>query len=190
MKRLTVKVTEIKCKDPQDPRYDEIYFVTATNSTSEVSKTLRRISRGTTPTDIVIFDHNVNESSPILITAIEQRLIKDNSKAAKMMERLAQEGLDYAVEWVKDNAGDKVASTTGVINKALLQEIWKQVGEFLLVNLIALVKLIFRDSPLLSKVIVEPYQEDITYPVLYVMKGKSDSRPTYDYEIKLLIDYK
>lgn len=177
MKRLRITVDEINCKDPQDPRYDEIYFVVATDSTSNVSKTIRRIGRGIVKPDTVIFDGNVNEKSPILITGIEQRAVKDNSKAAKFMERLAAQGVEFADDWLKNNI-------------SVTENLWSQIGEFLLTNLISLVKLIFRDSPLINKVITEPYKEDITYPVDYVIKGRSDVRPTYDYEIKLLIEYK
>jgi len=177
MKRLRIIVQKIVCKDPQDPRYDELYFVTATNKKSNVSSTIRRIGRGSTNPGEVIFDDTVDEKSPILITCIEQRAVKDNSVAAKMMERLAAQGVEFADGWLKNNPTSP-------------KNAWGEIGEFLLNSLISLVKLVFRDSPLLNKVITEPYKDDITYPVTYVMKGKSDSRPTYDYEIKFDITYK
>jgi len=177
MKRLRVTVQEIICKDPQDPRYDELYFVVATNNVSQVSSTIRRIGRGVTKPCEIIFDEMVDERSPILITALEQRAVKDNSKAVKVMEYLAAQGVEFADDWLKNNPSS-------------LKNMWREIGDFLLTNLISLVKLIFRDSPLLNKVITEPYKDDVTYPVIYVMKGKSDSRPTYDYEIKFTISYK
>lgn len=177
MKHLKITVCKIICRDPQDPKYDELYFVTATDTISEISKTIRRIGQGEKEVNEVIFDHEVNEKSPILITAVEQRAVKDNSKAAKMMEQLAAQGINYAEDWLKENT-----STT--------ENIWKQIGEFLLNSLIGIVKLVFRDSPLLNKVITEPYMDNISYPLVYTIKGKSDKRPTYDYEIKIIIEYR
>lgn len=178
MKRLIITVKEIICRDSQDPKYDEIYFVTATNNQSNISRTIRRIKDDTHNFyNMDIFDGNVDERSPILITAVEQRAIKDNSIAAKMMEQLAAQGLDFAESWLKENT-----TTT--------ENVWAQIGEFLLTNLIGIVKLVFRDSPLLNKVITEPYLDGIDYPLTYTVKGKSDKRPTYDYEIKITVEYK
>jgi len=175
MKHLKIVVNEIICKDPQDPKYDELYFVVATNNKSNVSKTIRKIGRSTVEPDLVIFDDDVDERSPILITGVEQRIIKDNSKVAGLMERLAAQGLDFASGWLMNN--------TSSTDK------WKLIGDFLLENLISLVKLVFRDSPLITKVITEPYKNDVEYPITYVMRGKSDMRPTYDYRIEFDLKY-
>jgi len=177
MKRLKVTVTEVKCGDPQDPRYDELYFMTATDGKSSVSKALRRIKRGTViKRRVVIFDDDVNENSPILITAVEQRAIRDRCAAADLMEKLANQGLTLAKHRLSaDPAG--------------AENVWVQVGTFLLDGLVGLAKVVFGDSPLMTKVITEPYAEDVAYPVSYVMKGHSDTRPTYDYEAQIEVAY-
>jgi hypothetical protein len=124
----------------------------------------------------VIFDDTVNEGSPILVTAVEQRAIRDRCAAAELMEKVASQGVALAKHRL---AADPAAA----------ENVWVQVGSFLLENLIGLARIVFGDTPLMTKVIAEPYAEDVKYPVSYVMKGHSDTRPTYDYEAKLEVVY-
>ncbi len=176
MVALKIKVTNIKCNDPQDPRKDELYFITAVNQKCIVSQTIRGIKRGAClDLDEVIFDSYVEKDTPIIITCMEQRGLKDNTLTADLLTNLADKGLKIAKSKLKMANSDS-------------NDIWKQVGEYLLSNAVSIIKVMFRDTPLMTKVITEPYSEDIEYPITYVMKGKSDERPTYDYEILLSIE--
>lgn len=173
MKNLKIIVEDIICYDPQDPKRDELYFVVATDTMSKVSKTIRRISEGKTSVNKIIFDEEVDENSPILITVAEQRGLKDESNAAKMMRNLAAQGVDYARYWMENNS-------------ITADDVWVRVGDFLLESLLSLVKLVFRDSVLLNKVITEPYKKEV---VSYNIKGESTRRPTYKYDIKINLKY-
>ncbi len=70
MKRLTVKLLEIHCKDPQDPRRDELYFITATNNNSTVTKDIRKIKHG------------------------EKRAFQDDSAIVEQLEAIASMGIN------------------------------------------------------------------------------------------------
>ena len=70
MTKLRVIAVKIKCKDPQDPRRDEIYFITAIGGKSNTTKTIRGVSRGSKFEDIVLFDDefDTESNSPIIVT--------------------------------------------------------------------------------------------------------------------------
>lgn len=180
--RLIVAVKRIKCNDPQDPKFDELYFITASGEKSKMTKAFKGIKRRS---DIVfhkddeqageiIFEEVVDNDSPVLITALEQRAAQDGSKLAKLMEDLARKGVELAKKKLEESSSNVPAYLL-------------KLGAYLLDNLVSAVKFLFRDTPLLTKVITEPYSPKATYPVSYIMKGKSDERPTYDYEIELLV---
>ncbi len=180
--RLIVAVNKITCKDPQDPKFDELYFITASGGKSNTTQAFKGIKRNSTlevgkgikEENKLIFDDVVDNDSPVLITALEQRAAQDGSKLAQLMEDLARKGVELAKKKFDEKSGN-------------LPEYLFKLGAYLLDNLISAVKFLFRDTPLLTKVITEPYSPDATYPVSYIMKGKSDERPTYDYEIELLV---
>ena len=143
---------------------------------SNDSATIKGIQRGRTlAPDVVIFDSEVNENSPILIIAVERRGAKDTGILAKQMENLAHKGLDIAESRLK--IGGSRAET------------WAAVAVFLARQLIDLFKGLFRDTPLIEKVITEPYAKDTNYPVLYEMSKKQTERPSFDYTIKLEVAY-
>lgn len=176
MKRLKITVKEIDCRDPQDPKYDELYFVTAVNNRSQVSDTIVGVRRGEKASpEAVIFEAEVNEQSPILITAVERRGAKDSSLVAAHLERLAGVGIDIAQSRMKVSS-DK-------------SDAWAAVAAFLLEQVIGIFKALFRDTPLMAKVITEPYAPDVSYPVEYVMSGKQETFPTYGYSVKLEMEY-
>ena len=168
--------------NPQDPKFDELYFITASGEKSTTTKAFKGIKRGS---DIIfykddekkgeiIFENVIDEDSPVLITALEQRAAQDGSKLAKLMEDLARKGVELAKKKFDEKSSN-------------IPEYLFKLGAYLLDNLVSTVKFLFRDTPLLTKVITEPYSPDASYPVSYIMKGKSDTRPTYDYEIELLV---
>ncbi|NLP04283.1 MAG: hypothetical protein GX089_17455 [Fibrobacter sp.] len=180
--KLIVAVKRIKCKDPQDPKYDELYFITAVNGKSQISGAFRRIKRGTDKiysyddkkTGEIIFEETIDKNSPVLITAMEQAALRDGGRLAKMMEDIAKKGADFLMEKIEQKSEN-------------LAEVFSKMRNFLLDNLVSAIKQIFKDTPVMKMVITEPYSPGVNCPVSYIMKGKSDKRPTYEYEIELLV---
>lgn len=178
MKHLTVTAKKIICRDPQDPKRDEIYFVTAVAGKGRVSEGVRGVTRGSVvEEDIVLIDDEVDERSPLLVTAVEQRAARDSGMLAGMLEEIAGRGADIARQWLKENPQNWPAYAA-------------MLGSYLMDSVVGTVKLLFRDTPLLVKAIPDPYADDVEYPVSYVIKGRSDERPTYDYEILLEVCYR
>ncbi len=179
MKHLTIKLKEIHCKDPQDPKRDELYFITATNDSSKVTDAIRKIKRGEKKLynelideQRVLFDGNFNELSPVVITAIEQRAIQDESAISEQLEAIAGVGVTMTRRNIE----------TRMVNKS---DLYKQIIRLLMDNITNLFKHVFRDSSLGKKVIANLSEEGVEYPVEYVMPLYSGESPTYDYEIKL-----
>ena len=183
-KTLTVTATHIKCVDPQDPRRDEIYFISGTEDTSHTTDTKRRIKKGfDEDVSIKLLETRIDDETitPVEVTVWEQRALRDNSKVAKALEDISKKAGAFA----RKQGGGILWST-----------ILLQVTGLLLENAGKLFKHVFRDSPLGTKEIVIPRvarpDENLDYPesidgdhrFTFTVKGSDESY--YHYEIEIL----
>ncbi len=181
MKKLSVELKEIKCVHPEDPVRDELYFLTAVESGSNSSDTIRRIKRGKTLNHFSdgqkkLFEGDVDKDSPIIISVMEQRAIKDDGALQEHMVKYAHLGLDI----VKNKAQHKLTNKTELYNYLL---------KFIKNNVINLFQKLFRDLSLGTEVIPLPYEDKEHEAVDYTIKVQSDESPGYNYEIIVTVTY-
>ena len=177
MTKLKVMARKIKCKDPQDPRRDEIYFITAIGGKSNITKTIRGVSRGSEFENVVLFDDefDTENNSPIIVTFTEERALKDDGDFAKALEKVATQAVGFAKK--------KLATTP-------VSAVIATIGGWVLDNVISLAKYIFQDQVLATKVIPLPYDPEFQGKVYdYKIKAKKKDFPSYDYSIDLEIKF-
>ena len=185
-KKLKVTATRIHCLDPQDPFMDELYFITGSKAASYTSETTRRIKRGfNDAVEIKLLETDFDEKqiTPVQVTVWEQRALRDNSKAAKVLESIAEQ----AVKFSKDH-----------LSGLSWPELVAQVSSWLLENANSFFKRIFRDTPLGTAEIIVPrlghkdekqdFPEKIDGEYHYHLTAIGKKGSTYHYEIDLLVE--
>ena len=185
-KKLKVTATHIHCLDPQDPFTDELYFITGCKETSLTSETTRRIKRGfNEEVKIKLLDTKFDETqiTPVQVTLWEQRALRDNGKAAEMLESISKQAVQFSNDHLK-----------GLSRPELVV----QVSSWLLENATSFFKRIFRDTPLGTAEITIPrpgqkdekrdFPEKIDGKHHYHLTAKGDKGSTYLYEIDLLVE--
>lgn len=172
MKELLVELKEIKCNKTDDPKFDEIYFITAVNGKSKSSDTVRRIKKGDVETEFkkgekLLFKATIDDDAPIIVTVMEQRAVKDESKLHDKLKELAEKGVEKAKEEILKKISNK-------------EDAYKVVVAFVLDKLVNLFEKAFKD-------------ENLGYDVIDPNKTEHKiilKKDNYDYEITLSITRK
>lgn len=170
MQKLHVELKEIKCNKTQDPKYDELYFITAVDGQVHDSDTIRRIEEGKTETEFekdekLLFNGNVDEDAPIIVTVMEQRAVKDRSKLQEKIKELAEKGVEKAKEEIIKQVDSK-------------EDAYKVVITFVVEKLVELVEKLFKDETLGHEVISPDEKGE---------KKINLKKDDFDYEITLSI---
>ena len=148
MSEVNVVIKELKCIKTEDPNNDELYFFASAGSKkTKNSKTRRRIKNGDVKKNINIDPINIplNKDNLLILTAVEQRFIRDDrEKVIEQLELFAEKASIHMTKAVSNFLAEKGVKSEKV-NEFIETTIKK-----ILAGAPAFFKEIFKDTPLFA----------------------------------------